>query len=315
MEIVVCTDRNYIMPCGVLLHSICKNCSKIQITFNVVIDESVANSDKDSLLSIVKNTPSIEIIFHTIDGHLFDDFPNLGKDVYISKATYYRLYLTEILPKTMDKVLYLDCDMIVRKDLTDLWNINIEDVAVGVALDGMDGLIQLYNRLEYPIEKGYFNAGMLLINLKFWREKKVLHKSLLFIEHHYDRIVSHDQDVLNYVLQDSKKHVSFTYNFGECFLYEPKMMQFDYFKYKNEIDEIIYDPAIVHYTLSKPWRTTCLNPFRTLFYRYRDETQWKGMPLEKPNRTIKSIGKGILRKLGLIKEEINPFRKIDFELK
>ena len=314
MDIVVCTDHNYIMPCGVLLWSICKNSSKGSITFNIVIDESVSNSDKDSLLNIAVNTPSIEIVFHTIDGHLFDSFPNLGNGIYISKATYYRLYLTEILPNTIDKVLYLDCDMIVRKDLTDLWNTNIEEVAVGVTLDGMDGLIQLYNRLAYPLEKGYFNAGMLLINLKYWREKNVFQQSLSFIEHHFDRIISHDQDVLNYVLQDSKKYVSFTYNFGECFLYEPQMMQFDYYKYKKEIDKVICDPIIVHYTISKPWRINCLNPFRTLFYQYRDETEWKGLPLEKPKRTIKSIGKKILQELGLIKRDVNPFRKIDITI-
>lgn len=315
MNIVVCTDHNYIMPCGVMLHSLLKNNKQNDILFIVVIDESVSETDKEILIQISKESEYVDLKFRLIDGHIFDNFPNLGNGVYVSKATYYRLYLTEILPHDMDKVLYLDCDMIIRKDLINLWNTEIDNVAVAVALDGMDGLIQLYNRLQYPVAKGYFNAGMLLINLKYWRENNIMNKALSFIEHHFDRIVSHDQDVLNYILQDSKKYVSFTYNFGECFLYKPAMMQFDYFKYKDEIDNVILDPAIVHYTVSKPWKKNCKNPLRALFYSYRDETKWKGKALESSKITIKSLGKVILLKLGLIRENANPFRKIDNEIK
>lgn len=314
MEIVVCTDRNYIMPCGVLLQSICQNSNNSQISFNVVIDESVSDHDKDVLRKIATVTPLVKVNFYSIDGHIFDNFPSLGNGIYVTKATYYRIYLTKILPSTMDKVLYLDCDMVVRKDLADLWNKDIDNKAAAVALDGMDGMAPLYNRLNYPMEKGYFNAGMMLINLKYWRENQILEKCLDFITNHYDSIVSHDQDVLNFVLQDSKENVEITYNFGECFLYKPRYMQFNYLKHKPEIETYIKDPAIVHYTISKPWRKGCLNPFKELFLKYRSQTIWKDMPLENDKFSIRKMIKNILIMLKIKQKEPNIYNDTEFDL-
>lgn len=315
MDIVVCTDHNYVMPCGVMLYSLCKNNAKHEINFHVVIDESVSTFDKQSLQAIADEWNGVNLIYIPIDGHLFDNFPNLGGGMYVTKATYYRLYLSKILPQSLNKVLYLDCDMVVRKDIGELWNTNIDNIAVAVALDGMDGLIQLYNRLAYPAGKGYFNAGMMLINLKYWRDYDVLGKCLDFIKNHYDIIVSHDQDVLNVVLQDSKVNVDITYNFGEGFLYKPQFMQFDYYKNREAIERVIHDPAIVHYTISKPWKEGCLNPFKSVFFAYISKTEWRDFKLEKTKYTKRELLKKCLYKIRLIHRElVNPFITIDFEL-
>lgn len=315
MNIVVCTDHKYIMPCGVLLYSLCKNNSKNKIVFNLIIDESVTENDRENFSNVKKDFQNVELVYYQIDGTIFDNFPNLGNGIYVSKATYYRLYLSEILPRTMNKVLYLDCDMVVRKNILDLWNTNIENVAAAVAPDGMDGLVQLYNRLEYPMEKGYFNAGMMLINLKYWRENGIHERCLNYIKHHYEKIVSHDQDVLNYVLQDSKINVDLTYNFGESFLYKPEVMQFYYAKYKQMIEKTLHDPAIVHFTISKPWKENCMNPFRSLFFKYRNETIWRRTPIEKDKLSWRGWTKKFLCFLKLIKiTKVNNFRQLDFEI-
>ena len=313
MNIVVCTDHNYVMPCGVMLYSLCKNSATTTIVFNVIIDDSVSDKDKDLLSQSKGNNSNVEIVYYPIDGKLFENFPNLGKGVYVSKATYYRLYLAEILPESIDKVLYLDCDMIVRKDLEDLWNTNIDEVAVAAVMDGMDGLVQLYNRLGYPMEKGYFNAGVLLVNLKYWRDNRINEKCLDYMKNNYNRIVSHDQDILNYVLQDSKKSLNLTYNFGESFLYKPQYMQFYYAKYKTEIDAAINDPAIVHYTISKPWKMECLNPFKKLFFIYKNQSIWKNREERKQFNLRKAI-KNLLIMAGLKQKEPNKFDIITFEI-
>ncbi len=300
IDIVICTDTNYIMPCGILFYSICKNNQMHDIVFHAVIDESVTDVDKESLNKTV-NQFNMIVEYHMVDGHLFDSFPNLGTGVYVSKATYYRLYLTEILPKSIDKVLYLDCDMIVRKDIAPLWNIDISNVAVGVSADGWESKIQMYNRLQYPYIKGYFNAGMLLINLRYWREKDVLGRCLHFIKNHFKRIVSHDQDVLNYVLQDEKISVGITYNFLENYLYKSDVALYDYWKYKTEIDTVKNDPAIIHFVASKPWNKNCRNPYKDIFLQYKSETLWKGIPMFGHKESIRSIIKDLLIIFKLIK--------------
>lgn len=312
INIVICTDTNYVMPCGVLFYSVCKNNRMHNIVFHAVIDESVTNEDKESLTKTVAQFGQ-KLEFHLVDSHLFDSFPNLGPGVYVSKATYYRLYLTEILSSHMDKVLYLDCDMVVCKDLGPLWDKKIANCAVGVSADGWESKIQIYNRLQYPYEKGYFNAGMLLINLKYWRDHQVLNRCLDFIKNHFDRIVSHDQDVLNYVLQDEKENVGITYNFLENYLYKPEIALYDYYKYKKEIDLVKKDPAIIHYVASKPWNKNCKNPYKDIFLRYRNETIWKGIELRKIKTSFRSIIKNVLVKLKLIQpqEELFDYNSIE----
>lgn len=300
IDIVICTDTNYIMPCGILFYSICKNNLMHNIVFHAVIDDSVTKTDKE-FLNLTVNQFNMKVEYHLVDGHLFDSFPNLGTGVYVSKATYYRLYLTEILPQSIDKILYLDCDMIVRKDIGPLWNIDVSDVAVGVSADGWESKIQIYNRLQYPYHKGYFNAGMLLINLRYWRENNVLGRCLDYIEHHFTRIVSHDQDVLNYVLQDEKAPVGITYNFLENFLYKSDTALFDYWKYKDEIDAVKNDPVIIHYVASKPWNKNCQNPYKDIFLQYKSETLWKGTPLFRHKVSIRSIIKDLLIIFKLVK--------------
>lgn len=305
IHIVVCTDSNYIMPCGVMLYSLCKNNQNSRIVFHVIIDESVTDINKKALVEIAESF-NIKIAFHLIDGHLFDSFPNLGEGVYVSKATYYRLYLSEILSQDIDKVLYLDCDMIVDGDIKPLWETNIDNVAVGVSADGWESRIQIYNRLVYPYEKGYFNAGMLLINLNYWREHKVLERCLNFIKNHFDRIVSHDQDVLNYVLQDEKKNVGISYNFLENYLYKKNLVLYDYQKYKEEIYKVKDNPIIIHFVASKPWMTNCTNPYKDIFRAYQNETQWKGLPLRSPKATLRSRVKAFIRRIGVMEKDVSP---------
>jgi lipopolysaccharide biosynthesis glycosyltransferase len=124
-----------------------------------------------------------------------------------------------------------------------------------------------------------------------------------FIKNHFDRIVSHDQDVLNYVLQDEKENVGITYNFLENYLYKPEVALYDYYKYKKEIDLVKKDPAIIHYVASKPWIRNCKNPYKDIFLDYRKETLWKNCTVLKEKISIRSRIKSILMYFRLIKPQ------------
>ena len=124
----MCTDKNYVMPCGVMLYSICQNNQDIDITFHIVIDESVSPSMQKNLGNTIFPKSSKTIQFYTVNGNDYSHLPRLDETnpkSYITKATYYPLSLTEILPKSLDKVLFLDCDIIVRHSLKDLWNTDL----------------------------------------------------------------------------------------------------------------------------------------------------------------------------------------------
>ena len=157
MDIVICIDSNYVMPCGVMLHSICRNNQESEITFHIVVDESVSPTMKNSLENILLPELSKKGCFYYINGNDYHHLPKLDEanpKKYITKAAYYRLYLSEILPKHLNKVLYLDSDIIVRHSIKKLWDTDLGNNFVGVVPDVGEGVIDkkidlLYNGEEF----------------------------------------------------------------------------------------------------------------------------------------------------------------------
>lgn len=307
MDIVVCIDSNYVMPCGVMLYSICKNNQESDITFHVVVDESVNQTMQQSLENVLLPKSSKKRRFYYINGNDYNHLPRLDETNpkrHITKAAYYRLYLSEILPRSLDKVLYLDCDIIVRHSIKDLWNTDISNYFVGVVPDVGEGVIDKYNRLRYPPHKGYYNSGVQLINLKKWRDEHIIIKFVEFMQNHPDWIKLHDQDVMNRIFCDSKFILPITYNFQEGFLW--KEMFYDYWKYEKQVLDARRDPIILHFTDSKPWIEACEHPFKEEFFKYQRKTEWAGAPLL-PNGPIPSMKdkiinyiKSILRQMKII---------------
>lgn len=291
MDIVICIDKNYVMPCGVMLYSICCNNQDAKITFHIIVDESVSDTAKLSLENIIFPYESKKALFYFINGDKCRHLPRLDKTnpkKYITKAAYYRLYLSEILPKELDKILYLDSDIIVRHSLAGLWNTDLSDYAVGVIPDVGEGVIDKYNRLRYPPNKGYFNSGVLLINLKKWRDEDITIEFARFMQDHPDWIRLHDQDVMNRIFYDRKLILPITYNFQEGFLWND--LFYDYWKYEKQVLAARKDPIILHFTDSKPWFKECNHPYKEEFFKYQRQTEWAGSPLLS-NSTLPSLRK------------------------
>lgn len=287
MDIVACTDHGFVMPYGVLFKSICVNNSS-NINFHVIVDGTFTDDDKEDLESIISSNPNNKIIYYYVSQDILDMLPTFPTGPsHVVSTTYLKLFFADILPKNLDKVLYLDGDMIVRKSLDDLWNTDISEVAVGYVVDQGYAQIKWYNTLEYPSELAYFNTGMILINLKYWREHQAKERFLEFIREHPERIFIREQDVMSYTFREEKIELPLTYNFQCGFLYKRRLLQMDWFKYKDQIEKYKKDPCIIHYlTADKPWFKGNNNPYRSEFYKYKSMTKWKNVPLRssKPKR-------------------------------
>lgn len=278
MDIVICTDNNYVMPSGVLICSICENNKGNRIRFHIIGDEKLTEIGKASLQEEV-NRYHHSISFYNIDSSLYSFMPTgkEGQPQHITIAAYYRLFLADLLPVDIDKVLYLDCDTIVRHSLKDLWSTDITDYAVGGVTDVFEGLICHYNRLRYPQPLGYFNSGVLLINLAYWRKYKLQDLFLDYLKKYPERLKYYDQDVLNYVLREKKKTLHLKYNVQDCFLRKELFISWEY---ETELNDAVNDPYIIHYSGGmKPWVKECKNPFRSEFVKYLQCTKWKNTHL------------------------------------
>lgn len=306
INIVACTDKKFIMPTGVMMTSVCENNMDTDVVFHIIVDEDVNTDDCRDLKDAVTIYRGKSVLFyHANDKMQKKSFPKGMNRNDITRTTYYRLFLAEILPQELDKVLYLDGDVIVRHSLLPLWNTNIEEKAVAAAYDCSSGRIEYYNRLKYPFELGYFNAGVLLINLKYWREHQVLNDFISYMENHADSIRCHDQDVLNVVFRCRKVTVPLKYNLQHLFLLK-KCDDYDYWKLEQEVLEARGDPCIVHFTSRwKPWRIYrrgWVHPFSSTWDKYQNMTKWKGVKYDYRTKSqrIRRYAGNILRRFGLL---------------
>jgi len=306
MDIVCCIDNNYVKYCIVTLVSIFENNRNEKINIHLVgvdISEEGSRLIKDTVVERYKQNLSI----YAVDkDKLLKDFEGFDYK-HISIISCLRLFLPEILPNTLSKALFLDCDLIVRKPIKDLWDINISQYAIGAVEDMWSDKQSYYDRLQYDRKYSYFNGGVLLVNLDYWRENNIQNRLLEYVKNNPEKLVIIDQDMLNAVLHDQKTFIPLKWNVQDGFFRVHRYIRKEVWA---ELDQIIKDPAIVHYTGGKkPWHYKSENLYKNEYYYYLDKTIWKG---ERPKKDYTSI---LLRKLRpiavFLKLEKAKYRKVE----
>lgn len=280
MNIVACASDNYTMQCGVLFYSICKNNEDEVISFFVITDNGFSEFHKDQIRQTIEQFQHKTVSFIEVTDEQVDQFLQF-ENSYYTRHVFYRLLMPELLPQNVEKALYLDCDIIVRHSLKELWNIDISNYAIGCVRDALEAEIEKFNRLHYSYDKGYFNSGVLLANLSYWRKTNAVKRFGDFINNSGMIIEHPDQDVLNCVFLNEKLFLPFTYNMQSALLYKKQYLQIDYTKYKNDIKSSLNNPVILHLSGIRPWVKGCENihPFASEFFKYKEQTLWKDTPL------------------------------------
>jgi lipopolysaccharide biosynthesis glycosyltransferase len=226
--------------------------------------------------------------FYPLDAELFK---NCYVSNHVSYATYYRIVIPNILVNQTSKILYLDTDIVVCKNLKPLWDLNIENYTIAATNEiNFDGP----SRLGFDEQYKYFNAGILLINAKNWVTQNLQETLFAYIKLNSNKLTFWDQDALNANL------------FNKRLVLEPQWNQLSpVFEINNntllkvysadEIKILKTSPAIVHYSgSSKPWDYLNIHPFKNEYYKYLSLTDWKNF---KPSANIKTKIKYLLLKL------------------
>ena len=126
-----------------------------------------------------------------------------------------------------------------------------------------------YKVLCYPEADSYFNAGVLLIDLDWWRANNVGQRCIDYYRAHPERIRFNDQDLLNSIFHGQVCWAPLRYNAQEGFY---RQRYAHYSQHKAEL----HHPVVVHYTNRKPWDWDSLHPMRQLFFHYQQYTPWRG---------------------------------------
>jgi lipopolysaccharide biosynthesis glycosyltransferase len=152
-------------------------------------------------------------------------------------------------------------------------------------------------RLGFNDDDVYFNSGVLLINLKYWREHDCQSQLFEFIDNHKNEFPLPDQDPLNIIFKDSKLHLDLRYNLQPIALYKDYYVSFPWHKYEDEFRRAQVNPAIIHYAGVRPWEKRCKHPYKEEWFKYRAMTKWTNMPLAPSRITATTRLKNFIRML------------------
>ncbi|MBR5154551.1 MAG: glycosyltransferase family 8 protein [Alphaproteobacteria bacterium] len=254
VNITLITDSRYTVPTSIVMYSAIKNKCPNSIYNFYIITENTTPADNDFMMRL-KNLAPESVNINLIPRQEPDlPFENMQRFLQY-KVGMHKIYLSEIL-HNVDKVIYMDGDTIVLKDLQELFDIDVNDVYASVAKDG------IYYRFpkemkELGLDKRgfYFNSGVMLHNLANQRKDNIVNKLVEYVKTNED--FYGDQDVLNVVLGDKLKLMSYRYNCISTF-FEADDLNFlsDYFGEALPKDTFyIYENStIIHYAGDKPWQ-------------------------------------------------------------
>ena len=204
-EIPVCfsVDDNYIPYLDVAIASLIENASKkyryrLIVLHTGLIEENVKKikqNEKDGFV----------IDFVDISEEVENIKANLKNVYHFSVVTYYRLFIASLFPQ-YDKIVYLDCDLVVLGDISELYHTDLGENILGAS---PERFVQTTNEFVLYAEKAlgvdptsYINAGVLLINLDQFRKDDIEKKFIdLITEYDFD-LLDPDQAYLNYLCRD-----------------------------------------------------------------------------------------------------------------
>lgn len=245
-------DEQYVMPTAVAITSVISNKNSADHYDIYVITNHISDESVDVFKQLETESGRI-IIIESKDSEKYEKFKM--KHFHVTTTDLLKFELPYLLPDDLDKVLYLDGDVIVQKDLTPLFIENIEDVYAGAIKDYyvVFNPDNFQKRLNVK-HKDYFNAGVLLLNLKKLRDDNIPELLFRHRNSHDDKYM--DQDTFNVILRENVKYLSFYCNLQyHCWIYDTKdLAEYYGIKMANSKFEWIKDALVIHYTWLKPWK-------------------------------------------------------------
>ncbi len=280
LHIVYASDDKFAEILGVSLVSLYENNTDMEKIHIYVLDSGISDANKQKLLSISKSYEREDIQFISAR----DISKILSMNVKTDRGSlsqYARLFVSRDLPETLERVLYLDCDIIINSSLRELWNLDLEGKTIAALKDAFSK--QYRKNIELQPDDIMFNSGVMLIDMKKWKEKHIEKKLLSFIKRHKGVIQQGDQGALNAVLSKdtycfhprfNSVTIFYDFSYEEMLAYRKPV---DFYS-KKEVKQAVKDPVIIHYTTSftsvRPWIEGSMHPYKDKWLSYKAKSPW-----------------------------------------
>lgn len=302
IQVATGVSRNFLEPLIVMGTSLAFNNKENKIVFNI-FHEDFTDEDINKIKEKLKKYINMELKFFYISKDMVEGLPLIQ---HFRLATYFRV-LSPMILKDLNKLLYLDADMIIDGNIRKLWEINIDNYVLAAVREEAVG--DLDKRLNIPTNYKYFNAGTVLLNLKKIREEKIFEKVLSYLKENSSEMLYLDQDALNALIYKEWLEIDEKWNYHNTFV----------LKRFEKLENVLLDePIIIHYTGPlKPWHSESKHVLKYLYSKYEDisfiEKKQNIEVMKKENR-LKKVIKKILRnqyiKLKKNKIVLSIYRKI-----
>lgn len=279
IPVVFASDNNYVPMVTTTIYSMLKNASDAYRYDIVVLHEGIEWENQEKMKAFFGQFENAGLQFCDVS-RFVDQYELTTNNPHISNETYYRFLIQELLPY-YSKVLYLDSDLIVKGDVSELFSVDLGDNLLAAVrdvdycgnLNMKDGIRMRYTKevlgMHQPYD--YFQAGVLVLNTKAMRKLHPMEKWLEFASD--DRYIYNDQDILNVHCQGRVKYLDYDWNvmtdcygrIGRIFSFAPAAI-FDAFNDSRNHEKI------VHYAgAQKPWKVMGSDRF-DLYWEYAKET-------------------------------------------
>ncbi|MDT3405172.1 glycosyltransferase family 8 protein [Mucilaginibacter terrae] len=262
-HVAITIDDNYIQHACVMLQSLNEHAiSPIEV---YCISDNLSDGSKNILKNHFKKS-KLTISFVGFNPGSLPQLPIKHTD-HVSAATFFRIWLPQLLPH-VKQVLFLDTDILINNDLSSVFNLNIDNYPIAAVPD-LGASIEKKTQLGIHAHKLYFNAGVMLVNLDYFRKHHLTRQLAHFISTKPELCEFWDQDALNAIISGNFLELHPRFNLQST--------TYDY-KGTKGVDEAIANPAIVHFTgggSCKPWFYQNQHPLKYLYYQNLKKTPFR----------------------------------------
>ena len=267
IDLLVSLDENYLPQLRVMLYSASLN--NPGVNFRVFLLHRGFSAEQLSSLSRQLEALDMELRAVRVDERLFESAPVMKQ---YPQEMYYRLLAAQLLPEDMDRVLYLDPDILVINPLTPLWRLDMgSKLFAAAAHTGMTELANNVNRLRLGTERDYFNSGVLLIDLARCRAEVNPEEIFSYVSEHAEELLLPDQDILNALYSSRILEL------------DDALWNYDARNFKNylmrsngaaDMEWVIENTAVLHFCgRAKPWKPHYRHRFGMLYLHYEQLTR------------------------------------------
>lgn len=270
MNLLMTLDDHYLHPCTVMMHSVLTTNPSADISFYVIYQ----NLSKDSQKTLRRYAHD-KITFLPFPDSLLSQCPTSKR---YPKEMYFRLFAPELLPDSLDRILYLDPDLVVINSLSDLYSMDFEGNSFIAATHVQEFFRKLNeHRLNLEENTPYINTGVLLMNLEVLRKQHSGKAIRSYIHKNRRKLLLPDQDVFTALYgQKTKIADASLYNLGETYMITHRMTgQMS----DISMDWIRQNTVIVHYYgKNKPWKKDYKGFLDIFYHEALSDMEQQGAP-------------------------------------